>query len=190
MAAKVDIFNLAITLLGGNPITSVSQNNRAAIAMSAVYDMLRLAELRKHPWNFAIKQIQLNANANTPLFDRAYSFPLPNDFVKMVAPFPESDYNDIDWVIQDKQIYTNYQPPLNIRYIADITDTSMFDPLFVTVLAARISSACADAITQSNSKLSNVNQAYNDAVAEAKKANAIDNVPQDLTIDPWWSVRL
>lgn len=190
MSAKVDIFNLAITLLGGNTIVSTTQNNRAAIAMTAVYDMIRLAELRKHPWNFATKQAQLNANANTPIFDRAYSYPLPSDFVKMMPPFPESNYNDMDWIIQDKQIYTSYQPPLNIRYVADIQDTTMFDPLFVTALAARLATSCADAITQSTGKLNNVNIAYQEAVGEAKKANAIDNVPQDLSVDRWWSVRM
>lgn len=190
MASKVDIFNLAIIILGGKPISSTVQNDRAAIAINTVYDMLRLAELRKKPaWNFSVKMAQLAASSDTPLFDRAYSYPLPGDFVAMANNFPESDYNDLDWIVQGGQIYTNYQAPLNIRYVSNVTDTGVMDPQFIMALAAKIASATADAITQSNSKIQMANAAYKEAIAEARKANAFDNVPRDFALDTWWTVR-
>ncbi len=191
MATKVDIFNLAIITLGGKPITSTTQNDRAAIVMNTVYDMLRKAELRKKPaWNFSVKQVQLAASATDPLFDKAYSYPLPGDFLAMAPSFVESDYNDKDWIVQSGSIFTNYQAPLEIRYVYDVTDTSVMDPQFIVALAAKLASTCADAITQSNSKVQIADQAYKDAIAEARKANAFDNVPREFTLDPWFTVRL
>src|SRR4051812_24965552 len=104
MAAKIDIYNSALTILGALPLVTTNQNSRSAQALNAVYDMIRKAELRKKPnWNFAIKQVILNANAITPIFDRANAFPLPGDWLANANPFPESNYNDLDWIIQGKQ---------------------------------------------------------------------------------------
>lgn len=190
-SSKTDIFNLAITMLGGVPIMSPTQNNRAAIALNTVYDVLRQGELRKKPgWNFAIAQVSLAASATTPLFDRAYSFPLPGDFLAMARPFPESDYNDLDWIVQNGQIYTKRSGVLNIRYVQDVSDTSRFDPLFSIALAAKLASACADAITQSNEKVKTSDMAYKMAIEDAKKANAFDNVPVQFAQDTYWTVRL
>ena len=108
MAAQVDIFNYALTVLGAQTVSSPTENSKNARACLAVYDMVRLSELRKAPgWNFAISMAKLAPNPIRPLFDRAYAFPLPADFLSLLTPFPERNWPDRDWVIQEGQIFTD-----------------------------------------------------------------------------------
>ena len=106
--SQVDIFNMALTQLGALPVQSTTDNSKNARACLQVYDFLRLAELRKPPyWNFAIATAQLAVNPTPPLFDRAYSYPLPGDYLMLADSYPEANYNDKDWLVQEGQIYTN-----------------------------------------------------------------------------------
>ena len=108
MSAQVDIFNYALTILGAQPVSSPTENSKNARACLQVYDMVRRAELRKAPgWSFAIAQAQLAPNPVPPLFDRAFAFPLPADFLALLTPYPEVNYPDRDWIIQEGQIFTN-----------------------------------------------------------------------------------
>lgn len=191
MAAKVDIFNFALVMLGAQTISSPTENTKNAKACLSVYDMIRLSELRKRPtWNFAIKIAQLPASSTVPLFDRNYSYPLPSDFVSLCAPYPEANSPYRDWVIQDGQIYTNDSAPLNVRYVSDISDTTKFDPMFVKALAASIAETICDSITQSNSKIQIANERYKQAIGEAKKSNSFDIVSEVQPEDIYLSVRI
>lgn len=191
MAAKVDIYNMAITLLGGKTVSSPTENTKNAIAISAIYEMTRLAELRKSPaWNFSILMAELAESATPPLFTKAHAYPLPTGFVAMCPPFPETNYNDRDWIIQNGMIYTNYDAPLQIRYVSNIVDTTQFDPLFAKSFAARLAADSADSIVQSNSKIELAEKRYTQFIEEAKKANAFDNVSVIMPLDEWLTVRL
>lgn len=188
-ASLTDVYNLALTYLGAQTVQSPTENSRNARALSGVYDITRQSELRKKPsWNFSIKMAQLPASSTTPLFDRAYSYPLPSDFLAMHEPYPESNNNDRDWVIQNGQIYTN-DNAINLRYVSDVTDVSKMDPLFQKSLAAQLAVTTCDTITQSNSKLQANQTRYEDAIQEARKANSFDNVAKKMPEDPWITVR-
>lgn len=190
-SSQTDIYNLALILLGSQTIMSPTDGSKNSRILNAVYDIERQSELRKAPaWNFAIKMVKLPASSVTPVFDRQYSYPLPSDFLAEVPPYPESNYQDRDWVIQSGQIYTNYQPPLNFRYVSNVVDTGLFDPCFVKALAAKLAETVCEAITQSTGKLQTANVRYKQARDEAAKANSFDNVPEKMPRDYWLDVRL
>lgn len=188
--AKVDIFNLALIGIGAQTVASPTENTKNAKACLQVYDMLRLAELRKKPaWNFAIKMAELPASATTPLFDRAYSYPLPSDFLALASSFPENNTTDKDWIIQNGQIYTNWGAPLQIRYVADIVDPNEMDHLFRISLACKIREVISESLVQSNTKKETAKDDYKEAIAEAKKANAFDQLSAEFPTDVYLSVR-
>lgn len=190
MAGKVDIFNLALTMLGAQTVSLPTENTKNAKNCSAVYDMIRRSELRKNAWNFAIKLSELAASATTPAFGRSYSYPLPADFVALAPPYPEMNSPYVDWLVQNGQIYTNDTSPLQVRYIYDVQDTSLFDPSFVEALAARIARTICDSITQSNTKIQIADARYKEAIAEAKSSNSFDNVSSQPPEDTFLSVRI
>lgn len=189
MASKVDIANRALQLIGAKRIVSLSEDSRNARAANAAFEPVKKAELRKHPWGFAVKRAQLAASTTAPLFTRANSFPLPADFIRLLPPDPETNFNDLDWTIEGRNIITNDGAPLDVRYIYDVTDPNEFDMLFREALAAKLAEQLCEEITQSNAKKAEATMAYREAIAEAKRANAIEKVAEKPPEDEWVTCR-
>jgi hypothetical protein len=189
MASKVEIANRALQMLGAQSITSLGENSRNARSANACYESLKQALLRKHVWGFAIKRAQLAASATEPLFTKANSFPLPSDCLRVLPPDPEDNFNDIDWTIEGRNIVTNDDAPLEIRYIYDVTDPNEMDILFREALSAEMALHMAEEITQSNAKKGDALGFSREAVSEAKRVNAIESVAALPPEDTWITVR-
>ena len=84
MVAPIDICNAAIVRVGGQMITSLTENSPTAIACNSQYDIVRRDLLRSHPWNFAIKYASLPQNTETPIFGYDYSYALPSDCLRVL----------------------------------------------------------------------------------------------------------
>ena len=69
MASEVQICNLALAKIGDQQITSLTENSKAGRLCNLVYEPLRDATLRAHPWNFAITRetLALHSLMNTLL---------------------------------------------------------------------------------------------------------------------------
>lgn len=61
-----------------------------------------------------------------------------------------------------------------LRFVADVTDVSKMPDLFCEALAASVAKAVCDALTQSQSQLAGIKQAYKEAVSAAKVQNGIE----------------
>lgn len=57
--SNVDVGNRALIHLGAELITSFAQGSRNALLISAVYDKIRRAELRRRVWRFATRRVAL-----------------------------------------------------------------------------------------------------------------------------------
>lgn len=189
MATKVEICNRALQHLGAKSITSLTEDSRNARSMNLAYEPIKLAELRKHPWSFAIKRVQLAASATAPTFSRSTSFPLPSDYIRILNPDPEYNFNDLDWQIEGRNIITNDQAPLDLRYVYDVTDPNEMDVLFREVLAVKLAEATCEEITQSNQKKESLMVMYRDLIADAKRVNAIERVALEMPEDIWITTR-
>lgn len=190
MASVTEICNRAAQKLGAKRITSIDENSITAKSCLACYAVLRDSELMMHRWSFAIKRATLAADVPVPTWGRANSFTLPSDFLKLIPPYAEDDANDRDWLIENRKIITDYAAPLYIRYIGQITDPNEMDILFREALAARMAYEMCEELTQSNTKKAELKEEYMDAIKAARKASAIQNVPQVGVEDSWITVRL
>lgn len=185
MASAVDIANLALVTLGEEEgLITLSQDTRAARAILAVFDLLRDAVLRAHPWNFAMTREALPALANAPVFGYAYAYQLPADWVRFIEP---QDYEP--FAIEGGMVLTDCPPPLHIRYVRRVTDTGLFDALFVQALAARIAAQVAQRLTGSDSIRRTAMDAYTAAITEAKGVDGRENPPDDPLEDDWLLAR-
>lgn len=188
--SEVSICNLALQKLGAIRITALTDNSRNARAVAACYEQMRDRELRAHVWNFAKSRAQLAASGTAPAFDFNSAFPVPSDFLRLNLP----NHIQLDWTLELHEgqlaILTNDSAPLNIPYIAKITDPTLFDPLFVEALACKIAANCCEEITQSNEKKKDAAQEYKDVMSEARHTNAIENIAQEPPIDTWDQARI
>lgn len=190
MASEVGICNAALDKLGAKRIASLSDDSRNARAMNAAYERIRDAELRKHRWGFAIRRASLAANSTEPEFGPANAYDVPTDFLRLIRPDPFRNSTEVDAVIEGRQILSDWDAPLEIRYIAKITDPNTMDALFRDALACALAFECCEEITQSNTKKESARVDYKAVIAEAKRANAIESVPAEPPEDPWITARL
>ena len=199
MTSQVAIINRALTKLGATRIVALTDNTKEAREMAATYDIVLDSELRANRWSFSIKRANLAADITAPLFGYSHRFALPSDYLRalMVGDYwPGFDWSDYrtgpdgqDWLIENGFILNNSSGPLRLRYIARITDTSLFDSLFVEVLASRLAVTLCEPITQSNSKIEAKKAEYKDAIWEARRANAFEKVGDELPEDDWLLAR-
>jgi len=189
MASEVSICNRALQKLGATRITSLTQDSVTARACNVAYEHVRDAELRAHRWSFAIARTSIAADADEPEFGRANSFQLPVDFLKLIPPYVEDDWNSRDWIIEGRKILTDDASPLEIRYIKKETDPQQMDPLFREALSCKLAMELCEELTQSNQKLQALRVLYDDTIKAAKKANAIESVPMESVTDSWITVR-
>lgn len=178
MASKVDIVNLALTLLGATRINSLTDNSESARKMNESYDLIRRELLRSHPWNFAIKRQQLSILAETPLFEYTYKFQLPSDCLRMIK-LTTGEVTVRDYYIENRQVCCD-EGTLYIRYIADITDTELFDAAFVTCFAARLASELAHAFANDKNLMQLMYELYEKKLRLAKAMDAQESADSKL----------
>lgn len=181
----VDCCNSALQRVGAASILSLADNSPEARACAVAYDSNRRDELRKHRWNFAIRRAVLGPDTAAPAFDYLYAFTLPTDCLRVLRPAT----TNLDWQIEGRKILTNDGSVLYLRYLADIEDTTQWDASFYNVMAASLAVDICEKLTQSNTKKKQLDDEYNEAVADARKIDAFESGPEDAADDTWWTVR-
>jgi hypothetical protein len=187
--SNVSIANLALQKLGEPSIVSLSEDSRNARAMNACFEPLRDRELRAYFWNFAKKRATLAPSAVVPDSTFALAFPVPDGFLRLIKPARMG----MDWHLENHEgvlsILTNDGDTLAIRYIARITDPTLFDPIFVDMLACKLAWHCCEQITQSNSKKASMMEEYAYHRAEGRRTNAFEQNAQPEPMDSWLTAR-
>ena len=199
MASQTEICSRALTKLGADRITSITENSKSARAMNALWETVRKAELRKRIWKFATMRTTLPAVSTPPAWGYNNAFQLPADFLRLVqvndtfAVPALTDYRDQDdssYQIENGLILTIFNAPLKIRYVQDVTDTGRFDALFVEVFASKLAYEACEEITQSLSKRQQANEDYKQAMHDATLTGAVERAPQGFPDDSWVIGRL
>lgn len=187
MPSRVDIANYALGQVGGQSITNFDDDSREARAVKLLYDSVRDAVLRSHPWNFAVKRATLARLTETPPFTWSYYYQLPDDYLRLLEFNPET--RD-PYKIEGRRIATN-AGEAKIVYVARVTDETQFDPLFVQAFATRLAIELAQTLgnVQGAGLLSQLWEAYRLKIAEARSVDAMENPPEVLDFDYFTDAR-
>lgn len=194
MASDIDIANRAITKLGGARIGSFDDNTTESRAIKSMYDISRRAILRRAHWNFAKKRISLAAIAITQDWDFQYQYNLPDDFLRLIQVNnyseptgfnPGRTQDDAPYQLENNKIFTNYQPPLKIRYVADIIDPTKFDSCFIEAFACQLAFESCETITASNTKKGALAQEVKMWLVEAMKINQAESPSEEIHDSSW-----
>lgn len=188
-ATEILIANQALVLLGASRITDFTDGSVNADTVTVMYEPTKEALLTEYPWKFAIKRVAITIDGTAPAFGRAGRYALPADYLSPLAPYPEDNYEELDWIIEGGYIITDDSTPLNFRYIYEVTDATLFDPLFKKALAARLALEMCEQITQSNTKLQSISEIYKEAIALARQKNAFEQANHLPPVDSWISCR-
>lgn len=160
MASDVQIANFGLRRLGANPILAFTDPTPEGVLVNDTYAEIRDTLLREHPWNFAIRRASLAASATAPVwgFDRAFA--IPENFLRLLEVNGQRDYavkaESIDGV--GRVFVTDLDAPLEILYVARLTDPNLYDPTFRRALSLRCAQEWAEPLTATTSVLQAVAQ--------------------------------
>lgn len=186
MTSTVSIVNNALNIIGASNITELEENSKTARVMNQMYESIRDDVFRAHPWNCLIRRANLAQSVDTPAFDYAYQYALPTDpyclrvleFQNGSMTYPYENLvgqgNKPFFVIEGRNILTD-SGTARIKYIARITDPSQYDAGLISVLAARLASEAAYAITGSTSVVQLADALYERKLRAARFSDATEN---------------
>lgn len=187
MASEVGICNRALQKLGASRITALTDDTANARACNVAYEPVRDAELRRHPWSFALARTTLAALAAAPDFGFSYQFQLPADFLRL---HPDYEYRaETDWQIEGRRLLTNDGDTIYLRYVRRVTDPNQFDALFIEALAAKLAFEICEELTGSQGRADRLVNEYQRTIRDARKVNAIEKVSAEIPEDTWLTVR-
>ena len=190
MASEVSICNRALRIIGMAPISALGEDSKAGSWADASYSDARDGLLAEYPWNFAIKRAALAASATEPEWGPTYLYALPADCLRVLAVEGEPEERVDPWKVEGRYIATDGVAPLNIRYIAKVTDPAQWSPLFVDALVARLAAEGAFTFTGSTSREEQLRAAYRDVVANARRYDAQEGTAEGLVANDWIESRL
>lgn len=217
VTSVLEIYNLAITRLGHEQMSSETENTKAGRLVRLHYPTIRDAVLRAHPWNFAIRRAALAQLSVTPAFEFSYAYALPTDpyCLKVLRSSYEANgfattaiygypglvgYGNQPVEYRIESINVSGTPvrallsdegTFSIEYIARIEDVAQFDPLFVDALAARLAAEISIALTDNQSVTKTLMDLYAGKMAEARTIDAQEGAPRDIVnTDAWLVARI
>jgi hypothetical protein len=178
--------------LGEQRITSLDDANKPARAMKARFEFLRDAELASYAWRFAVKRTRLAASTTVPEWGYSLVFPRPVDDLRLLrvedayidfrtfgVQFEGSlSRQDQTYQIIGGNIETNLPAPLKYEYVRKVENTGEWDALFSEAFACRLAMDACEELTQSNQKLEAVTRQYLEAIAQARRVNALYAPPR------------
>lgn len=140
---SLEIANNALAMLGVTPITSFGDQSIQAQLADRFYEPTRDEVMVSHPWNFAIRRSNLNASATAPLFEWEKSYDLPADCIRVLQLNNYDPAISIQsYAVEAGKVMTN-EPTAQIKYVARVTDTAGYPPLFVEALTVKLATKLA-----------------------------------------------
>jgi hypothetical protein len=176
MSARIDIVNIALTLLGADPITSLEDDAPEALLMKIHYPIARDATLEAYEWSFAIKRFVPAVEAEQPLWGWAFQFPFPSDILRLLTVERVSSSqmvqtnrmhrNQIDHAVENRKVLSN-EGTIYCTGIRRVDDEGIYTNLFSHALACKLAMLTCLAITESSRKFEEVAIMYAGTIKEA-----------------------
>lgn len=185
--SKVEITNLALTLLGADLITSMSESTERARTANAIFDSVRDAVLRAFPWNFATRREQVPSLASpVPASTWKYFFNQPTGCLRVLEVGEE--VGGYPFSVEGGYIACNFSPII-VKFTFQETDVTKYDSLFVLALSARLAHSMAHRRIQSAAREKELFDVYRSYVKEARSVDSQEGTAGIITADDWLESR-
>lgn len=187
----VSIANGALSRLGDDRITDPADNSNAASAVRDNWETTRDAVLRAHPWNFAIGRAELGARVlatGETIFPYENAFQIPVDCMRLVDVLgTEAGRLEGDkWKREGSDILADTDGPIYIRYVRRITESGLWDDMFIAAFQALLAHHCCERITGGSSKKNGLWREYERELVKAKGVDAKEDPQTPSNQDSSW----
>ncbi|MBI1450389.1 hypothetical protein IL972_00355 [Acinetobacter sp. FL51] len=175
-ATKVSICNAALSMIGDKSIASFDEDTSRAEMCRNIYDQLRKAVLRDHPWSCAKRRIVLSPVTTRPAFGYANAFPLPADYVRIIATNIES------YEVEDRYILANTNQ-INLEYVYDNQNEDTWDSMLIEALSLKMASRLCKPMTGSDAAGQSAQAEYEKLLKKARFVNSQERQTQNVQFD-------
>ena len=188
MPSETDVANVALRLVGGTRITSLTQATPNANAVNDIYSEIR-DNMLEFPWNFATQRVELAQSATTPAFGYDYAYTLPSDWLYTISVHDnDGGYGTIDYreeqVGSQKVIATDHSNVF-LTFVKQETDPNLMPTSFRVALASALARNLAITLANSNVLEDQLAARAEKDLARAKSIDAMGSFPEPRPRGTW-----
>ena len=192
---KLTVCNMALTIIGEPTIESTADVSEQARRCSQCYETDRKIVLRRYPWPWATRRVNLVALETHPT-DYDYAYRYPSDSVCLRKLYARNEDGQLEplpdfqqyKIVSDDQgwvLYTN-APSAVAEYTADIDDNELMDEQFREVLAWKLAASVAARLSKepkiTQMATAEYERLYSEAIANATNEQNIETPPLNTFI--------
>lgn len=143
------IANKAMLLLGsGRRIATLDdRDSDDAADLLALWDIARRSAITLHPWNFALKRIDVTRDPQVSARRPIYRYAKPADCLRWL-PWSRDHELYVDLIEEGDWLLADDEGPIVLRYLRDVPEVARWAPLFVDVMAYTLAAEYCQGKTQ------------------------------------------
>ena len=192
MPSETDIANIALRLVGGTRITSLTQGTPNANAVQDLYSELR-DHLLEFPWNFTTKRAELARSTTAPGFGYDFAYTLPSDWMFTISVYDnDAGAGTIDYrheQVASQNVISTSSLQVYLVYAYRETDTNLMPSAFRTALASALARDLAITVANSNVLEDQLSKRATKDLAHAKSLDAMGSFPEARPRGTWSNSR-
>jgi hypothetical protein len=193
MPSDTDVVNVAMRLIGQNPIVSLSDGSANANTADDIYTEVRDDLLRSHPWNFATKRVQLARSSTDPAFEFDYAYVLPSDWLRTISVHDnDAGHGTVLYrteQVASQNVIVSSSDAIYLRYVAVVEDPNFMSADFRRTLSLSLARDLAIPIASSASMRDQYSTEAARALARARSADAMGGFPELRPRGSWAASR-
>lgn len=184
MATELSICNSALIKLGAERITTLLDESKEAQLCNEQYSKIRDELLYGHPWNFATVSETLTTNGNEHPWNGYAEYDIPSECLRIL----DFDDADMEWLVENGLLYCS-DTEVNMRYIKQETDASLFSPKFSELLSLKLALELSYSMVQSAGIRETLNKEYQECLRDARSFDSQEGRPGRVDNNYWINVR-
>lgn len=177
--SAANICSAALILVGGQSIEDLEDDNDRARRCKFLYPLVRGFVLASHAWHPCVARVELNPDTDAPLWDWAYAYTLPGDFLRIDKLGEEG--HRIRYRIEGQKILCD-EATLKLRYVFNNTNETSWGSLLTWAMTQAMRQALAYPETSDKVLQNVIDAAIQPAIRVARQIDGSDQ-PQDTVGD-------
>jgi len=181
LISRVQLVSNALLLLGGNTISSLTENSTGAKLGANLFENTYLGMLQNHRWRFAAKTQELNQLAATPDTGFNYAYQMPSDFLYAIKG------DSTTFEVYDNEIHCN-DKTFKLDYIHRVAE-NVLPAYFAKALEYNLAMQFSIPLTGDIAKGDYYGRVYNDALRKAKYIDSSQYPEVSVQDQPYIDIR-
>jgi hypothetical protein len=180
----VELCNWALTEVGAQRITSLSDETKEALVCNEHYEKVKRYMLSIHPWNFNVTRAEFSEVLPAPDWGWDHKFQIPADCGQIL----ETENGDEEYVVEGDEVLCD-ESTFKCLYASTTCSEANFRPYFEKAFALQLACTISYALVQNASLKELLKKDAEKALREARSFDAQEGRPQPVNVNTWTDER-